>query len=71
MVSPGLGGDLADLLNCSKAIATFRAERVVAKQIRMLAQEYRLDWAFPWARKQALEFIVILSKKGRPGENTQ
>ena len=45
--------------------------RVRQTAIRMLAQEYRLDWAFPWARKQALEFIVILSKKGRPGKYTQ
>lgn len=68
MVSPGLGSHLADLLNCSKAAATFRGEKSVARQISKLAQEYKLNWAFPWAKRQALEFIVILSKEGGPRE---
>ena len=68
-------------MNCSKSIATFRvsnvsvdvispyvciqSEKSVAKQIRMLADQFRIDLSMPWDKQKARSFIVVLSKRGR------
>ena len=40
-----------------------KGERSVANQIKLLAREWNINLDFPWTKKKALEFIIVLSNQ--------